>query len=255
MESQIVAAGDCEIEYRTAGSGEPVVMLHGAGGFRFDQRAFDGLAAHYTLLVPSMPGFDRSTPGSTSSVLDVADVMAEFIRSAAGGRAVVIGESFGGGVSAWLAIRHPEVVSRLVLAAPAGLRQEGGPPLVGLSAQEMAVLLYGEAPSAQASPEEAARRGANRQNASRLASARPGFDPELQRALSNVRAPTLVLWGTEDKMIWPSQARYFIEAIPNAQLVSIEGAPHVLSAAVPVAFLDAVLGFLSQTEATSSAIA
>ena len=127
---------------------------------------------------------------------------------------------------------------------------------MGLSPREMAVILYGESYSAPPpSPEEAQRRTANRENAMRIGSARPGFDPELQRELSKVQAPTLVLWGTEDKMILPGQARHFVEAIPNARLVTIDGAPHVLSAAVPEAFLEAVLGFLSQTEATSSAVA
>ncbi|HEX8967857.1 MAG TPA: alpha/beta hydrolase, partial [Chloroflexota bacterium] len=140
LNEQFMSVGGCEIQYRVAGAGEPVVMLHGAGGFRLDERAFDGLAAQFTLYVPSMPGFDGSTAGPTSSMLDVADVMAEFIRVVAAGSAAVIGESFGGGVSAWLAIRHSSVVSRLVLAAPAGLRQEGGPSLVGLSPAEMSVI-------------------------------------------------------------------------------------------------------------------
>jgi pimeloyl-ACP methyl ester carboxylesterase len=239
-----VDVGGCEIQYRVAGDGEPVVMLHGAGGFRNDSRAFEGIAEHFRLLVPSLPGFDQSSAGTTASVIDVADVMAEFIRSVAGGSANVIGESFGGGVSTWLAIRHPQVVSRLVLAAPAGLRQEGGPPLLGLSPAEMAVILYGQAPSVQPTPEEAERRGKNRQNAGRLGSARPGFDPELLAQLPLVKAPTLVVWGTADKMIWPSQAHYFVEGIPGARLASIEGGPHVLSSVVPEAFLAAVLEFL-----------
>jgi pimeloyl-ACP methyl ester carboxylesterase len=236
--------GGYEIQYRVAGEGEPVVMLHGAGGFRNDQRAFEGIAEHFQVLVPSMPGFDGSSAGTAASFVDLADVMAEFIRSVAGGSAKVIGESFGGGVATWLAIRHPDVVSRLVLAAPAGLRQEGGPPLLGLSPQEMAVILYGQAPTTQPTPEEAERRGKNRQNAGRLSSARPGFDPELLAQLPQIKAPTLVVWGTADRMIWPTQAHYFVEGIPGARLTSIEGGPHVLSSVVPDAFLAAVLEFL-----------
>jgi 2-hydroxy-6-oxonona-2,4-dienedioate hydrolase/4,5:9,10-diseco-3-hydroxy-5,9,17-trioxoandrosta-1(10),2-diene-4-oate hydrolase len=143
LEAKVADVGDCQIQYRVAGDGEPVVMLHGAGGFRNDQHVFAGIAEHFRLLVPSLPGFDGSSAGSVASIVDVADVIAEFLRTVGGGTANVIGESFGGGVSTWLAIRHPDVVSRLVLAAPAGLRQEGGPPLLGLSPQEMAVILFG----------------------------------------------------------------------------------------------------------------
>jgi pimeloyl-ACP methyl ester carboxylesterase len=252
FEEKVASVGGCEIQYRVAGDGEPVVMLHGAGGFRHDERAFEGIAEHFRLLVPSMPGFDRSSAGATANFLDVADLMAEFIRRVTGGEAAVIGESFGGAVSSWLAIRHPEVVSRLVLAAPAGLRQEGGPPLLGLSAQEMAVILYGQAPTTQPTPEEAERRTKNRQNAARLGSARPSFDPELLAQLSQIKAPTLVVWGTEDRMILPSQAQHFVGAIPNARLASIDAGPHVLSAVVPDKFLAPVLEFLGARTASPS---
>jgi pimeloyl-ACP methyl ester carboxylesterase len=246
LAEQTVKLSGGEIHYRAAGDGggAPVVWLHGAGGYRHDPRVFAGLAEHYQLLLPSMPGFDASMPGSTQNVQDIADAMAEFIQQVAGGQALVIGESFGGGVACWLAIRHPEVVDRLILAAPAGLRQEGGPRLTDLTPAEAAVLLYGRAPTEQASPEEQQRRTHNRQNAARIGSARPGFDPDLFDQLTAVRAPTLVLWGSADRMIWPAQAQHFVGQIPGATLVMIDGAPHVLSAAVPEEFLAPVLDFL-----------
>ena len=101
FEEKGASVGGCEIQYRVAGDGEPVVMLHGAGGFRHDERAFEGIAEHFRLLVPSMPGFDRSSAGATANFLDVADLMAEFIRRVTGGEAAVIGESFGGAVSSF----------------------------------------------------------------------------------------------------------------------------------------------------------
>src|SRR6266581_2850991 len=142
LEPRSAHVGDCEIHYLQAGSGPAVVFLHGAGGLRVDEDVFAALARDFRLLVPSMPSFDESTAGSTASVKDVADVMADFIRQEAGGKASVIGESFGGGVSSWLAVRHPDVVERLVLASPAGLRQEREPNLPELSALEMNGLLF-----------------------------------------------------------------------------------------------------------------
>jgi pimeloyl-ACP methyl ester carboxylesterase len=154
-------------------------------------------------------------------------------------------ESFGGGVACWLAIRHPKVVARLILAAPAGLRQSrSGPQLMDLSPAEAAVLLYGRAPTEQPTPEEQQRRIHNRQNAARIGRSRPAFDPELFEQLTEVRAPTLVLWGSADRMIAPEQAAHFVGQIPGARLVTIDGAPHVLSAAVPEQFLAPVLDFL-----------
>jgi pimeloyl-ACP methyl ester carboxylesterase len=240
----VASIGDCQIQYREAGRGEPLVLLHGGGGFRLDERAFQGLAERYWLLLPSMPGFDRSSLASVRDVRDVADVMAEFIRIIAGGRASVIGESFGGGVASWLAVRHPDVVHRLILAAPAGLRAGDGPRLLDLSPAQVNVLLYGRAPDEQPPADEAERRRRNRENAARIGGSRPAFDPELHAQLARVRVPTLVLWGSADGMIAPESAAHFVDQIPGARLVTIEGAPHVLSAAVPEEFLRPVLDFL-----------
>ena len=247
FEQKVSQAGGSEIRYldSTHGSGaRAVVMLHGAGGLRADERVFNALAEEYRVIAPSMPGFDDSTPGTAGSVPEVADVMADFIRQVVGDPAAVIGESFGGNVACWLAIRHPDAVEALVLAAPAGLRQEGEPNMGQLSPQEIAVLLFGRPPSQPLSPEQAERAGRNRANMARLSQSRPAFDPELHEQLSKIQAPTLLLWGTADRLIFPEQARYFQERIPRLRFVSIEGAPHVLSAAAPEQFLPPVLEFL-----------
>jgi pimeloyl-ACP methyl ester carboxylesterase len=237
-------AADCQIHYLEAGTGRAVVMLHGAGGLRHDEPVFSELAARYHLLAPSLPGFDQSSAGSTATIPDVADVMAGFIRQVAGGPAAVIGESFGGNVASWLAIRHPEVVDALVLAAPAGLRQAGGPNLGELSPQQISVLLFGRPPTQTPTPEQVERANRNRANMARLSQPRPAFDPELYDQLGSIKAQTLLLWGTADGLIFPQQARYFQERIPRVRFVSIEGGPHVLSAAAPEQFLPPVLEFL-----------
>jgi pimeloyl-ACP methyl ester carboxylesterase len=245
FEKKVAQAGGSELRYLDSGTGSrTVVMLHGAGGLRLDERVFNALAEEYRVVAPSMPGFDDSTPGSASSVPELADVMAEFIRQVVGGPAAVIGESFGGNVTCWLAIRHPDVVHALVLAAPAGLWGEGGANLGQMSPQEIAVVLYGRPPGEAPSPEQAERSQRNRANMARLSEPRPRFDPELQEKLPTIKAPTLLLWGTADKLILPQQARYFQEGIPNVRFVSIEGGPHVLSAAAPDEFLPPVLDFL-----------
>src|SRR5918911_872037 len=121
FEKKVAQAGGSELRYLDSGTGSrAVVMLHGAGGLRVDERVFNALAEEYRLIAPSMPGFDDSTPGTATSVPEVADVMADFIRQVVGGPAAVIGESFGGNVASWLAIRHPDTVDALVLAAPGG---------------------------------------------------------------------------------------------------------------------------------------
>jgi pimeloyl-ACP methyl ester carboxylesterase len=242
---RLAQVAGCDIHYLDSQTG------HGAGGLRVDEQVFKALAATYRVIAPSLPGFDESSPGATASVLDVADVLAAFIRQVVGGPAAVVGESFGGNVASWLAIRHPDVVDRLILAAPAGLRQAGGPELSQLSPREVSVLLFGRPPDQPPTPDEIERRNRNRANVGRLSHGRPAFDLELQSRLSDIQAPTLVLWGTADKMIFPEQAHHFEQHIPNVRLIYLEGGPHVLSAAMPDQFLPPVLEFLAQPAGVS----
>jgi pimeloyl-ACP methyl ester carboxylesterase len=241
----VAEVAGCTLHYAELGRGPVVVFLHGGGGFRFDEHTFGALGQHYRLLIPSMPGFDESTPGTTASVEEVADVVAAFIGEVGGGRAHVIGESFGGGVAAWLAVRHPEVVETLVLAAPSGLRDESCLSPSQLSPTEVYTLLYGGSPQQAASPRPAELVRRNRANSDRLHGSRPDFDQALYERLPEITAPTLVVWGTADRLIPPSHARYYTERVPRVRLVLLEGAPHVLSAAVPEQFLPPVLELLA----------
>lgn len=245
FEHRTADVAGCTIHYREAGSGSPLIFLHGGGGVRVDEETWAGLAEHYRLLVPSLPGFDESTPGTTSSIEDVADVTAEFIRAIAGGSTAVVGESFGGMVAAWTAIRHPEVVTHLVLAAPAGLRQAGGPLLQQLTPAEISEMLFGRPPTAPPDPAQVERAQRARQTVARLMQNHAQFDHRFKEELAKVQAPTLLVWGTADRMTWPTQAKHFEERIPRSRLVLIEGGPHALAAAVPREFLEAVLPFLA----------
>ena len=238
-----VAAGGCELEYTEGGTGHALVFLHGGGGFRFDEQTFTALARDYRVLVPSMPGFDGSTAGTTRTLEDVADVVAEFVRRVDAQPAHVIGESFGGGVATWLAIRHPDVVDRLVLAAPSALRDGSGLSPGSLTPAERFTLLYGGRPRDPGRAEDVERVRRNRANSDRIHASRPAFDQALADRLSDVRAPTLLVWGSLDRLIPREHARYYT-AVPHQQLVILEGGPHVLSAGVPDAFVAAVREFL-----------
>jgi 4,5:9,10-diseco-3-hydroxy-5,9,17-trioxoandrosta-1(10),2-diene-4-oate hydrolase len=238
-----VAAGGCQLEYAEGGVGHALVFLHGGGGFRFDEQTFLELAKDYRVLIPSMPGFDGSTAGTTSTLEDVADVIADFIRAVSGQPAHVIGESFGGGVATWLAIRHPEVVDRLVLAAPSALRDGSGLSPSSLTPAERFTLLYGGRPRDAGRPEDQERVRRNRASSDRIHASRPEFDQALVDRLPDIRTPTLLIWGSLDRLIPPNHARYYA-TVPDQQLIVLEGGPHVLSAGVPEAFVAAVREFL-----------
>jgi alpha/beta hydrolase family protein len=90
FQNYVVTTGGCQLEYVEAGHGHALVFLHGGGGFRFDQQTFTAFARDFRMLVPSMPGFVGSTAGTTETLEDVADVMADFIRETVGAPAQVL---------------------------------------------------------------------------------------------------------------------------------------------------------------------
>ena len=107
--------------------------------------------------------------------------------------------------------------------------------------------LFGNYAVVPATSEQAEQRERNRKNSARIGRSRPQFDPALLEHLHRVQAPTLVLWGTDDAIVWSAQAKYYQERIPNVRVELLPGGPHALAAAVPELFLPPVLVFLEST--------
>jgi pimeloyl-ACP methyl ester carboxylesterase len=246
VENNTAQAGGCEIDYLELGQGPSLVFLHGSGGLRFDEGSFGLLASHYRLLVPSMPGFDRSTVGNASSGADVADVMAAFIASCADGQANVIGESFGGRIAAWLTVRHPDSIGRAILAAPGGLRRSGGDRGLNMTPEEQQTRLYGRV-LRQRTPDEEEQHRTNVRNAVKFGG--PAWDEDLYQQLPSIRRPVLVLYGTNDQTLARQDVELFHERIPRSRIEYLEGAPHVVSAARPEEFASLVTQFLGEAGA------
>jgi pimeloyl-ACP methyl ester carboxylesterase len=236
--------GGCDIHYAELGAGPALVFFHGSGGFRFDEDSFGQLAARHRLIVPSLPGFDKSTVGPVTSGPEMAGVMAEFVTAVAGGPAVIAGESFGGRIAAWLTIRHPEAVQAAILAAPGGLRRSGGDRGIDLSPDERETRLYGRPLRQRRDPEEAAQHRANVANATRFGG--PPWDEDLFQQLPAITRPVLVLYGTNDQTMERRDIDLFPERIPGASIRYIEGAPHVLSLMYPNEFVSQIEEFLNR---------
>ncbi len=117
-----VDADGFHIRYLECGEGEPLVCFHGAGGLRVSP-AHVLLAEKFRVVLFEVPGFGTSPENNRSqSIQDLADTMAAAIAGIDIDRCAVLGNSFGGRLALWLAIRHAETLNALVLAAPAALR-------------------------------------------------------------------------------------------------------------------------------------
>src|ERR1043165_8196552 len=119
---------DVRIKLHRAGSGPPVLFLHGAGGVPQWLPFFDALAERYELLVPEHPGFGGSDdPSWITSMADRAMFYLDLIEETELDRVPLIGNSLGGWLAAEILIRDRSRFRSLVQLAPAGIRVKGVP--------------------------------------------------------------------------------------------------------------------------------
>jgi pimeloyl-ACP methyl ester carboxylesterase len=199
------------------------------------------------VLLFEAPGFGNSAENNkTQTIQDLADTMAAAISGAGLDRFNLIGNSFGGRLALWLAIGHPQRVTSLVLAAPAALRPESGaqPPV---SPQDRLGLLYAHPerqPPMPPLPDEIAAK--QEALVSRLRG--PAQDPALLQAMESLEVPTLVLFGTLDRVIPSEMGRIYRATLPRCNFVLMYDAGHALDADRPEAFAEVVRDYLQRGE-------
>lgn len=116
MTERIVVASGVRLFVREAGTGDPVVLLHGFPQTGECWRAVGArLAQNFRVLVPDLPGFGRSGPPPSYEAEAVAGVLAAFLDEAGASPATIVGHDWGGSLAFALALAHPERVSKLVV--------------------------------------------------------------------------------------------------------------------------------------------
>ena len=242
-----VEADGFRIRYMEAGDGPALIHLHGAGGLRLTP-AHDLLAKQFRVVAFEMPGFGAAPENThTQSMPELAATMGAAAGKLGLDRYNLMGTSFGGKTALWLALQQPERVLAVVLEAPAAIRQKGARPASG-SPEERARQLYAHPERMPALPAPDPTVQAKQQAlVSRLIG--PNRDPELEAQLRNLAAPTLVVFGTYDRLIAPEMGHFYKELIPNCHLVFVYDAGHAIGAERPEAFAEVVGDFLERHEA------
>jgi pimeloyl-ACP methyl ester carboxylesterase len=241
---KFVEAGGFRIRYREAGSGQPLVTIHGAGGLRIS-RSHQLLSEHCHVMAMECPGFGASPVNErTKSIQEMADTMSAAITALGLDRCNLMGNSFGGRLSLWLAIRHPEQIESLILVAPAAIKLEGVKPV---APADRLGLLYAHPERQPAMPKPAPEVLA-KQEALLARLATPPRDPDLERRMADLTMPVLVMFGTLDRMFPTEVGRIYREKIPNSNLVFVYDAGHALDADRPEAFASLVADFLARRQ-------
>lgn len=222
------------------GAGEPLVLVHGLGTSGASwSRNVEALACCARVYAVDLPGFGASDkPAAILPPERLADHLAGWCHATGIVRADFAGHSLGGEVCLWLALNHPDLVHRLVLAS-----STGGAPRAGLVRRVGRLLLDGlrEPPSFMPVLLRAywqARPWRMLQTAWRSQS------PDLLRHLPEIAAPTLVVWGRRDPVVPLCEARRLASALPDARLAIVEEGAHGLIFDAPDQFNELVCEFL-----------
>jgi pimeloyl-ACP methyl ester carboxylesterase len=273
-DSHVLPLPNVRLHWLEAGSGPPLVLLHGAsggGGNWF--RVMAPLAAHFRVLAPDLPGFALSGEIPLLPPLGqcVADTLLAWLEALALPPGDIVGTSFGGLVALRIAQRAPARVRRLALLAPAGLGAEVAPllRLAALPITPRRLLAPGRRATLWTLRSLMTTRWAERGTvlemvlADYLWRSAAAHDPTLMvrsyrlfcgrggqrerlsdEELAALSPPTLILWGERDALLPAAHGQRAATLIPRARFHLIPRVGHSLNWEAPATLLDFLLEFL-----------
>ena len=256
------------------GSGPPLLLVHGLLGYSFSWRFnLPVLARRFTVFAPDLlgAGYSERVPGMDCSMAAIAGRLLQFLRGQGIESFDLLGTSHGGAIAMMLAAMAGEngpSVRRLILVDPAHPWSRPRPGLIKLLSQRAGAALFRTfLPFIKLTHEHYLRRmyGDPRRISPGTAEgykaplAIPGAYEyplcivrcwredmrKLAAALPKIAAiPTLLMWGSRDRVIAPSSAAQLQRQFRNCRLLVLEGVGHLPYEETPEEFNRAVLDFL-----------
>ncbi|MCC6073899.1 alpha/beta fold hydrolase [Pseudomonas sp. GCM10022188] len=267
LQLHYLEAGFPEAGCTDAGSGEPVVFIHGSGPgasghSNFKQNYPQFAEAGYRVIVPDLPGYGASDKPETAYTLDFfVDALSGLLDALDIPRCVLVGNSLGGAIALKLALDQPQRVSKLILMAPGALmeKEEYYQQMEGI--QKMgAAFANGELNDAAGmrrllglqlydastiSDETVAERVAVVQQQPRCVLSTMQV-PNLAPRLGELQCPILGFWGVNDKFCPASGAQTLMAACRNIRFVLLSECGHWVMVEYRELFNRTCLDFLAE---------
>jgi pimeloyl-ACP methyl ester carboxylesterase len=276
VRERMVMLNGYEFRYLDSGEGPAVLFIHGlTGSSRNWAHLVDMLNTDHRILVPDLHGHGASAkPMGDYSLSAHAATLRDLLDRLGIDRVTLVGHSLGGGIAMQFCYLFPERVERLVLVASGGFGRSVSPllrsatlpgaewvlPLIASSwvraraeAVGRSLAKLGWRPSPDVT--EAWRGFTSLADADArrafLATTRSVIDPGGQTVTAHdhlpmvVEIPTLVVWGTRDRMIPTWHATTAHQAIPGSRVELFEGAGHYPQLDQPERFAEVLSDFMS----------
>lgn len=264
--------------FRMAGSGPPVLLLHGLG---CDSSSWlpvlPELARRHTVIAPDLLGHGGSDkPRADYTLGAYANGMRDLLTILGIEKVTVVGHSFGGGVAMQFAYQFPERTERMCMIAPGGLGHEVTPMLRALTLPGAGVVLgaatirplrpvirgsltalartglphtrdLGEVAKVYSLLCDTDARAAVRRVTSTVVDWRGQVVRMTDRAYLTALLPVCVVWGTEDQVVPVRHARVAEEHAPGAEVHIFDGCGHFPHRDQPELFVTVLEEFIASS--------
>ena len=253
IEERRIKIDGLDVNYKIAGSGQPILILHGWGGTSESwAKVQELLSKKYLVVVPDLPGFGKTpSPPAGWSLERYVDFIERFTQELDLGCIILLGHSFGGRMAILYAIKYPEELSRLILCAAAGIRHVrlrhkvlliiakaanliGSLPFIRRYRQRVRTIFYRAIGRTDYMEAEGVMKEVFLSVLSR----------NLESILSSITSPTLLLWGEEDNFVEIEDAHIMKKEIPNSTLVTFPGIGHTPHKNIPEELAGEIEKFL-----------
>jgi pimeloyl-ACP methyl ester carboxylesterase len=259
VRSLTVWQGRVPMRVHVRGSGPAVVFLHGPWGLTWGP-FLDALARRFTVYAPEHPGTAAGEPDAIQHVDNLWDLILCYdeLLEQLGLRDVrLAGHSFGAMMACEVAAMHPARVKRLVLIDPIGLWRDDAPVInwMLLAPADIPAHVFRDPAGAAAQalfavPEDPEQAALARTRLSWAMGATGKFiwpipDKGLRKRIHRVTAPTLLVWGEDDRLVPRAYAKEFAGRLADSRLEVVAGAGHAPHLEQPDATARAVAAFLA----------
>lgn len=251
--------GHVPFRVHVKGQGPALVFFHGPWGLAWDP-FLDALARSFTVYAPEHPGTTPGEPDTVKHVDGLWDLTLcydELLDALGLGETMLVGHSFGGMVACEVAALRPPRVRRLALIDPIGLWRDDAPVtnwmLMALSEMPAYVFREPNAPATRALfaiPEDPEQAALARTRLIWAMGATGKFiwpipDKGLHKRIHRISAPTLLVWGREDRLVPSLYADTFARRLPRARIELVEAAGHAPQMEQPETVARLVQTFLA----------
>lgn len=241
-----------KFRYIEEGEGEPLMLLHGLFGALSN---FEALIGHFTatnkVIVPMLPLYDLDL--LHTSIGGLEKYLHKFIEARDYRDINLLGNSLGGHVALVHVLRHPERIRSLILTGSSGLFESGMGdtyPKRGdyeYIKKKTEITFYDPKTASKELVDEVYEIVNNRIKAIKIiALAKSAIRNNLGEELSQIKKPTLLIWGNNDTITPPFVAREFNRLIPNSELHFIDKCGHAPMMEVPEEFNKILEMFLQK---------